>query len=101
MWRVPKDRGAPTYFAALLEKSLRKHGWPATVELAPGNWGEGVQVLHHDTGLSAASDFWAAAQVAVRVLQRTHKLELETSDRGLVMFRKEYDVTPAGKFKVS
>lgn len=99
VYRVPKDRGAPTYLAALVHKALVKHGWPATVQLVPFNWGEGFQVLHHDTGLEAPDDFWQAVSIACRIMARTYRVELDIGDRGLVMFHKEYTVTSGGFFK--
>lgn len=99
VYRVPKDRGAPTYFAALVHKALVKHGWPATVELVPENWGEGFQILHTETGQEAASDFWQAAQVACRIVARTYRVDVDIGDRGLVIFHKEYTVTTGGFFK--
>ena len=99
MWRVPKDRGAPTYLAALVHKALVKHGWPAKVELVPFNWGEGFQVLHHDTGVEASNDFWEAVAIACRIMSRTYKVEIDIGHNGLVMFLKEYTVTTGGFFK--
>ena len=99
VWRVPKDRGAPTYFAALVHKAMVKHGWPAKVELVPSNWGDGFQISHVDLGLEAASDFWQAAQVACRIVARTYRVDCDITDRGLVMFHKEYTVTSGGFFK--
>ena len=99
VWRVPKDRGAPTYAAALVHKMLVKHGWPAKVELVPSNWGDGFQILHHDTGLDALEDFWHAAEVACWIVARTYGLQWETNGRGLVMFQRAYVVAPGGFFK--
>lgn len=99
MWRVPKDRGAPTYLAALVHKALVKHGWPAKVELVPSNWGEGFQVLHYHEGLEAADDFWQAVQIACRIAARTYRVDIDIGERGLVMFLKEYTVTTGGFFK--
>lgn len=99
VYRVPKDRGATAYLAALVHKALVKHGWPARVELVPFNWGEGFQILHYDTGLEAAEDFWQAAQVACRIMARTYGVELDIGEKGLVMFLREYRVTTGGFFK--
>lgn len=99
VWRVPKDRGAPAYLAALTHKAMVKHGWPAKVELVPSNWGEGFQILHVDHGLDAAPDFWAAAQIAARIIQRTYRVELDIGERGLVMLLREYRVTTGGFLK--
>ncbi len=99
VWRVPKDRGAPTYLAALVHKALVKHGWPAKVELCPDNWGDGFQVLHHDTGLEASNDFWEAVSIACRIVSRTYNVEIDIGHNGLVMFLKEYTVTNGGFFK--
>lgn len=99
VWRVPKDRGAPTYFAALVHKALVKHGWPAKVQLVPHNWGEGFEVLHVDTGREAKEDFWQAVQIACRIVARTYRVDVEIGDRGLVMFAKSYRVTSGGFFK--
>lgn len=101
VWRVPKDRGAPYYMAALVCKAMVKHGWPAKVELVPANWGEGFQILHHEAGLDAKDDFWAAASVAARIVARTYGLQdgIDITDRGLVMFHKSYRISPGGFFK--
>ena len=99
VWRVPKDRGAPTYLAALVHKALVKHGWPAKVELCPANWGEGFQVLHVDSGLEAQPDFWQAVQIACRIVARTYRVDIDVTEGGLVMLMREYRVTTAGTFK--
>lgn len=99
VWRVPKDRGASAYLAALVHKALVKHGWPARVEPVPSNWGDGFQVLHCDTGLEAAVDFWQAVEIACRIAARTYRVEIDIGPRGLVMLEKEYRITSGGLFR--
>lgn len=99
VWRVPKDRGAPTYLAALVCKLMVKHGWPAMVELCPGNWGDGFIIKHKFTGDEAASDFWEAAETAVRIVGRTYSVDFETPAPGVVMIPDEYRVTAGGFVK--
>lgn len=99
MWRVPRDRGATTYLAALVHKALVKHGWPATVQNLPLDWCDGFQVLHHETGLEAAPDFWQAVQIACRITARTYRVDIDVTDNGMVTILKEYTVTTSGLFK--
>lgn len=99
VWRVPKDRGAPTYLAALVHKALVKHGWPARVQLVAENWGEGFQVLHAQTGEDAAQDFWDAVEIAARIVARTYRVEIDIAPRGLVMLARPYKITSGGFFK--
>lgn len=95
VWRVPKDRGAPEFLSALVVKALVKHGWPARAEVVPGNWGDGFQVLHKDTGLEAADDFWQAVSIACRIVARTQRADIDEA-KGLVMLLRDYTVTPNG-----
>ncbi len=101
VYRVPKDRGAVTYLAALVHKALVKHGWPAKVENLPSDWGDGFQILHYDTGLEAAPDFWDAAQIACRIVARTYRVDVDIYPNGVVLLQREYTVTTAGHFKES
>lgn len=96
VWRVPKDRGATTYFAALVHKTLVKHGWPATVRVTEHF--NTFLVLHHDTGEEAAPDFWEAVAIAVRIIARTHRVEVIEA-KGYVELQREYVVTSGGFFK--
>lgn len=99
VWRVPKDRGASTYLAALVHKALVKHGWPAIVRPVPADWGDGFEVLHVDHGQDAAEDFWQAVEIACRIMARTYRVEIQIGPRGLVMLMREYRVTSGGFFK--
>ncbi|TXG97567.1 MAG: hypothetical protein E6R08_06695 [Nevskiaceae bacterium] len=96
VWRVPKDRGATTYFAALVHKTLVKHGWPATVRVSEHlNY---FLVLHHDTGEEAPDDFWNAVSIAVRIIARTHRVDV-IEQKGYVELQREYIITSGGFFK--
>lgn len=96
VWRVPKDRGATTYFAALVHKALVKHGWPATIR---GDYHDGYFYVDHiDHGENAAEDFWQAVAIACRIMARTYRVEI-IEQRGYVEFQKEYTVTAGGFFK--
>lgn len=99
VWRVPKDRGAPTYLAALVHKLMVKHGWPADVKLCPANWGDGFIISHKFTGDQAEPDFWDAVETAARVVARTYSVELENVAPGVVMIPEEYRVTSGGFLK--
>lgn len=96
VWRVPKDRGAPAYLAALVHKLMVKHGWPTKVVPVPENWGDGFFIRHFDTGEVAADDFWAAAETAVRIVARTYGVEFDHEVTGVVMIPDDYIVTKAG-----
>ena len=96
MWRVPKDRGASTYLAALVLKLLVKHGWPAKVQPVASNWGDGFLILHADTGEVGPADFWAAAEIAVRVVGRTYGVDFSHDPPGVVLLAGEYTVTAGG-----
>lgn len=98
MWRVPTDRGAPAFFAAVVVKSLVKHGWPAKAVPFPANWGDGFTIEHYKAGPDAPEDFWGAVEIAVRIAARTYRVEVDEY-RGAVTFLKEYVVTPARLMK--
>lgn len=93
-WRVPKDQGAANYFAALLDKMLRKHGWPVSVTTEFGVAGDVIHVRHLD-GLSPyESDFGRACQIASRNLSYAYNLKLDIPDPfdGSVFFLTTYVV---------
>lgn len=95
VWRVPKDRGATTYFAALVTKALVKHGWPAAYETyATG----AVGIEHRFDGLDWPSDFQEAVDIALRITARTYRVEVSLED-GLVILHKPYTVTKGGHFR--
>lgn len=96
VWRVPKDRGAPTYLAAIVCKSLVKHGWPAKV--VPTF--DGFTVLHVDgrADYELPDDFANAVAIAVRIAARTYRIDL-TEDLGVVIFNRAYAVTSGGHFR--
>jgi hypothetical protein len=99
VWRVPKDRGAPAYLAALVVKALVKHGWPA--QSKPLAWSdEGFYIAHVD-GRSyeqLPDDMAAAVAVAVRIVARTHRLDV-TENFGSVILNRRYIVTDGGFFR--
>lgn len=82
--------------AALVCKALRKHGWPADVRANLA--GDGFQVLHHETGLSAQEDFWEAVGCAVRIVARTYRVDV-SEYLGHVTFNRPYRVGPGGHFR--
>ena len=96
VWRVPKDRGAPTYLAFLVVKALVKHGWPAKFDLLSNV--DGFQLSHFYDGFDVSADFWDAVDAAVRIAVRTYKIDV-TQEFGNVMFHKSYTVTDGGFFK--
>ncbi|ARC88802.1 hypothetical protein [Rhodovulum sp. MB263] len=95
-WRVPKDRGALECFATLVKKSLRKHGWPADVELRSPN--QCFFIRHVDGGDELPPDFQEAAEIAVRILARTYRVEVEQHSN-FVSLKRLYRVTPGGHFR--
>ena len=96
VWRVPKDRGASAYLAALVVKALVKHGWPATAQVWP--FDDGFQIRHFYAGLDASEDFWQAVSIACRIMARTHRIDI-TEHLGAVTFDRPCTVTSAGFFK--
>ncbi|PKP67656.1 MAG: hypothetical protein CVT83_08050 [Alphaproteobacteria bacterium HGW-Alphaproteobacteria-5] len=95
VWRVPKTSAAE-YFAALVVKALVKHGWPAKAVQRP--FSDGVLIEHYQQGDLAPDDFWAAVSIAVRIVARTHRVQVDEW-HGLVRFEHPYIVTPSGHFK--
>lgn len=96
MWRVPKDRGALVYFAALLTKALVKHGWPAVCEPEPQTYG--VIIKHVGGGPDLPPDLLAASEVAVRIVARTYRLDV-THHSGWVGLNRFYVVAAGGHFR--
>lgn len=96
VWRVPKDRGALDYFAALVVKALVKHGWPVRYEPDPIT--EGFVLHHVQGGETLPPDLQAAAQIAVRIVARTYRLDV-SQHSGWVGFNRAYVVTSGGHFK--
>lgn len=95
-WRVPKNRGALEYFATLVQKALRKHGWPAKFEF--DREAGGFVVLHVDGGLTLPPDFEDAFAIAVRIVARTYRVEVEQY-ANWANFTREYRVAPGGHFR--
>lgn len=95
-WRVPKDKGPAAYLAALVVKALVKHGWPARASLWPDQ--NGFTVLYVEQDRRAGDDFWNAVEIAVRIVARTHRLDV-TEHQGGVNFNRRYVVTSGGFFK--
>ena len=95
-WRVPKDRGASEYLAALTTKALVKHGWPARYAVA--KYGDGFNILHDKFGHDLPDDFAQAVRVAVRIIARTYRVELD-EHIGSVLIHKRYRVTSGGHLR--
>ena len=95
VWRVPKDRGALSYFSALLVKSLVKHGWPAVSQLNENY--NSVIIRHIDGSDLLPSDFQAALEIAVRILARTYRIEV-TQWENTVTLDHFYRVGAGGHF---
>ena len=94
--RVPKERGASAYLAALGGKALVKHGWPAMS--LPMKWSdEGFYIAHVDGRVceDLPDDMAAAVAVAVRIVARTHRLDV-TENFGSVILKRRYIVTDGG-----
>ena len=99
VWRVPKDRGALEYLAALVTKALVKHGWPARFVLDPITEG----FLVHEQGRPVGplpSDFQSALEAAVRITARTYRVDVAQYDNW-VGLNRQYAVTVGGHFKES
>jgi len=52
---------------------------------------------HKDKGLPGP-DFWAAVSIAVRIVARTYRVEVDENN-GYVWFLKSYRVSDGGHFK--
>lgn len=99
VWRVPKDRGASEYFAALLVKALRKHGWPASWKASQFEADTSFVVYYdHPEGREPGGDFWDAVSIAVRVIARTCRVDA-SEGFGVVTLNRRYAVTAGGHFK--
>jgi hypothetical protein len=97
VWRVPKDRGALEYFATLVIKALVKHGWPASFVAVPHT--DGFVIKHvGGVGPDLPRDFQEAAEIAVRIVARTYRVEVLQLDNW-VGFQRRYVVTSGGHFK--
>lgn len=96
LWRVPKDRGALEYFAALVTKALVKHGWPAKFQLEPQI--DGFAIHSHDDGEALPEDFLGAVDIAARIVARTYRVDVAISGNW-VGLNREYVVTAGGHFK--
>jgi hypothetical protein len=106
VWRVPKDRGALEFFAALVVKAMVKHGWPAAYVLTSylhdgfclrvvGRDASGVEVIL--TG-DLPSDFQAASEVAVRIVARMYRVDV-TQSHDFVYLNRPYVVASGGHFR--
>lgn len=96
VWRVPKDRGALEYFATLVVKALIKHGWPAKWEAVPHT--DGFVIKHVDGGEELPLDFLAAAEIAVRIVARTYRVDV-TQYANWVGLNRQYRVAAGGHFR--
>lgn len=96
VWRVPKDRGALVYFAALVAKALVKHGWPVTCEPEPLSYG--IIIKHVGGGPDLPPDLSAASAVAVRIVARTYRLDV-THHGDFVFLNRFYFVAAGGHFR--
>ncbi|WP_138919497.1 hypothetical protein [Oceanicola sp. S124] len=84
------------YFATLVLKALRKHGWPAKLELDyPTN---GFVIVPVDGGDTLPPDFEEAFAIAVRIVARMYRVEVEHY-RNWAGFLREYRVAPGGHFR--
>lgn len=99
IWRVPKDRGATAYLAAIIVKALVKHGWPAKSEPSPYT-NEAFCVVHVDGRRTEdlPDDFANAVAIATRIASRTHRLDV-SEYLGVVQFNRPYIVTAGGHFR--
>ena len=91
------DRGPAEYLAAIIVKSLVKHGWPAKAFISEAEGG-GFFILHHKLGGDAYQDFWGAVEIACRIAARTYRLDI-TEETGWVRFNKVYRVTSGRHFQ--
>ena len=95
VWRVPKHRGALEYLATLVVKALVKHGWPARWEDVP--FTDGFVIKHVDGGDGLPPDFQAAAEIAVRIVARTYRVDVTQHDAWVGLNRR-YRVGAGGHF---
>jgi hypothetical protein len=100
VWRVPKDRGPVEYLGTLVVKALRKHGWPAElqVDAAVDSQFGSFSIYHDAEGFDGPADFLAAVSIAVRIVSAQKKV-LVHEEAGHVTFWLPYTVTPSGDFK--
>ncbi len=84
------------YLAALVVKALVKHGWPAKAELDPVT--EGFVIQHVGGGDTLPPDFQQAAEIAVRIVARTYRVDV-AQHGGWVGLNRRYIVTDGGHFK--
>ena len=94
VWRVPKDKGAVVYAAALCHKMLVKHNWPAVLTVLDSGF-----MFDHKYMDIPAADFVTACSVAFRTLARTHKLDLCDDGDGRCYFNRDYVVVEGGFFR--
>jgi hypothetical protein len=94
VWRVPKDKGAVVYAAALCHKMLVKHNWPAVVTIRDGGFSMKHKFLDQNP-----PDFVDACSVAFRTLGRVHKLDLFDFGDASCWFNREYRVVAGGFFR--
>lgn len=98
VWRVPKTRGPTEYFATLLVKALRKHGWPAEWRASFSD-PQAFFILHDKFKYDLPPDFSAAVGSAARILARAYGVDVTEND-GCVQFNRLYRVTiPGGHFR--
>lgn len=82
-----------------MAKALVKHGWPAKLRLPStidDPWS--FYIDHAETGSDAAPDFWAAVEIATRVVARAYRIDVAES-LGHVLFNRQYTLTLGGHFK--
>lgn len=96
VWRVPKDRGALEYFATLVVKALVKHGWPAKWEAVP--FTDGFVIQSVDGGGDLPPDFQNAAEIAVRIVARTYRVDV-SQHLNWVGLNRCYRVAAGGHFR--
>lgn len=96
VWRVPKDRGALEYLAALVVKALVKHGWPAVWKEAPST--DGFVIYEQGSSGDLPPDFQAAVEIAVRIIARTYRVDV-TQYENWVGLNRDYAITKGGHFK--
>lgn len=97
VWRVPSDRGALERFAVLVKKLMRKHGWPAEIELDEVT--EGF-FCFPDGGRHAPlpGDFSEALEIAVRIIARTYRVDV-THNYDWIGLNRRYRVASGGHFR--
>ena len=98
VWRVPKDRGATEYLAALVVKALRKHGWPAGWQPSAFDPYSFNLLYEHPDGRQPGPDWDEAVQIAVRVIARTYRIDV-CEGFGVVTLNRRYAITPGGHFR--